>query len=364
MAGRATRRRVATRFAQRSGHRRLTEPRGPRPSPRRRQAPSGFIGTQAITGPSESDFSRLGGAEIDTYRHNIVWRLVEVRPGRYDWTRYDRLFARAAANGVRVMPVLVGSPTWINRDIHHPPITYAGRQAYYRFVSAVVERYGPTGVLEAQPRGSAGVAARHFQIWNEPNLPNWWNDRADPAEYAQLLKGAARAARLARPEAEIVMAGIPETRNSRVISIASFLRGVYRVPGARDAFDYVAVHPYARTPSGVIDLVEHTRSVMNAAGDRDKKIWVTEFGWATGGGHPDFSVSFARQAMYLRQTYGELISRRRSLGVRGAVWYLFRDWTDHRDSLGGWPTRAGLLTTSGAAKPAWRALVELARPSR
>ena len=99
-----------------------------------------------------------------------------------------------------------------------------------------------------------------------------------------------------------------------MISIASFLRGVYRVPGARDAFDYVAVHPYARTPSGVVDLVEHTRSVMNAAGDRDKKIWVTEFGWATGGGHPDFSVSFARQALYLRQTYGALIGRRAASG--------------------------------------------------
>ena len=258
-----------------------------------------------------------------------------------------------------------GSPPWINRDIHHPPITYAGRQAYYRFVSAVVERYGPTGGFwRALPRGSAGAAARHFQIWNEPNLPNWWNDRADPAEYAHLLKGAARAARLASPEAEIVMAGIPETRNSRVISIASFLRGVYRVPGAREAFDYAAVHPYARTPAGVLDLVEHTRSIMNASGDRNKKIWVTEFGWATGGGHPDFSVSFARQALYLRQTYGALISRRASLGVRGALWYLFRDSSDLRDSLGGWQARTGLRTSSGEAKPAWRSLVDIARPSR
>jgi len=331
------------------------------PAPATAQAPPGFVGTQALTDPTDEEFRRLGSAGITTYRHNIVWRYVEGHRGHYAWARYDRLFARAARKGVRVMPVLVGSPRWANRDVHHPPTTYEGRQAYYRFVGAVVKRYGPTGQLwKTQPRASAAFAARNFQIWNEPNLPNWWNDDPDPVEYVRLLKGAAREARMASPAAEIVMAGIPETRHPRVISIASFLRSVYRVPGAREAFDYVAVHPYARTPTQVVDLVERTRAAVNAGGDRETKIWVTEFGWATGGGHPDFSVSSARQASYLRSTLRELLSRRGSLGVRGALWYLFRDSPE----LGSWQSRTGLRTASDAAKPAWRALVDIARPTR
>ncbi len=327
------------------------------PGPASAAAPPGFVGVQSYSKLFMPDHTRLYNARIGVQRQNVAWREVEARRGHYDWRRYDWQFEHASNAGIRVMPVLVGSPAWASDDVHHPPLTSEGRLAYYRFVHAVVKRYGPEGSFWGTRPGL--IRPRLFQIWNEPNLPNWWNDDPDPAEYARLLKGAAQAVRTASPSAEVVAAGLPESRNSRVMTIRSFLRGLYRVPGARDAFDYLALHPYSKTPEGVLDLVRRARVAMRDGGDRAKKVWITEFGWSVSGGHSDFSVSPDVQAAYLKQTYRALISNRTRLGISGAIWFLYRDPPPEGPDLGRWQNRTGLFTSRDNPRPSWRALVEV-----
>jgi exo-beta-1,3-glucanase (GH17 family) len=89
----------------------------------------------------------------------------------------------------------------------------------------------------------------------------------------------------------------------------------------------------------------------------DKKVWVTEVGWGTGGKPGPLTVSPGRQAEFVKQT----ITKLHALGVRGVVIFQWRDPKPFPGRRDIWPYYAGLLGQDGTPKPALAAFEEAAR---
>src|ERR1700743_38691 len=58
---------------------------------------------------------------MNIFRHWFMWSAIEVAPGKYDWSDYDRIMDLAAKNGIKVvLEELVGcAPEWAFRKYPH-----------------------------------------------------------------------------------------------------------------------------------------------------------------------------------------------------------------------------------------------------
>ena len=333
--------------------------------------PAGFlVGTQSGN-PTETDMNRVRQADIPVFRAQITWASVEPkappstnrRKHTYDWDRYDRMFESAASNEVRIVPVLLGSPSWASMDTRWLPLRgkpgYADwkRQAFYDFAKAAAKRYGSTGEFWTERRAELGIGTpgalrvRHWQIWNEPNLKNyWWNDpdTGSAAEYAQLLRSTAPALKAGDPNAVVVAAGLPWSSYA-TMTPPQFIEKMF---AARATADIVAIHPYGKTPDSVMTGVRAARTSLNKYRPKSP-IWLTEFGWASSGPDSTFKVSPATQAQYLRLTYRKLWAEPR-LGVQSAMWFNLVDQTPPAKDA--WYYHTGLFKRDGTEKTSWKAM--------
>ena len=277
--------------------------------------------------------ARQHEAGIRVIRQPFAWNEFEANPERYD------AFVRAAADaGIRVLPVLVGPEPGAQPadDGMRPP---HDAEAYGEFAAAVARRYGPGGSVRTR------LPIRSWQIWNEPNIPSWWGTGPDPEGYTEILRAASEAIRRVDRDAEIVAAGVPESRLG--IPGPRFLERVYAAGGG-DAIDTVAAHAYAETPA---EVAERVRAIRRVA-PREDRLWVTEVGWGTGGRDGPLRVDPETQARYLTETFRRL----GALRVRGVVWFQWRDPDPFPGRREIWPFFAGLLTHDGRPKPALAAL--------
>src|SRR3954452_5875280 len=65
-------------------------------------------------GTLDSRLDQLDALGVEVVRVTVDWRATEPRPGVYDWTRADRLFAGLHAHGIAPLVTLYGSPGWAN----------------------------------------------------------------------------------------------------------------------------------------------------------------------------------------------------------------------------------------------------------
>ena len=317
-------------------------------------APSGFVGLQSWKSPTSAQLDALRRAKVKVLRAQMSWASVQPRKGQpYRWDHYDRLFAAAGRQGITVLPVLVGSPAWAASKQPYPPNSSSNRLAFYKFAQTAVSRYRPNSAFWTQ-RGINGavVGAKSWQVWNEPNLGNYWNGRPNAAEYARLVRGTDQAIKRGNPGATTILAGLPYS--PRAVTPPAFLRAMFRAdPKIYDAFGSAAVHPYARTPSYAIDYgVRPFRAALNRLLPRgvSRSIWVTEIGWATGRPDGRFQVREATQARNLELFYNKLLAIKKSHRIKGAIWYSFAD----RPRARWWAERTGLFRSNGrSAKPSW-----------
>lgn len=188
----------------------------------------------------------------------------------FDWAAADRIVTAAAAEGLKLVPLLDGDPA---TDFAPP----SDLEAYAAWAGEFARRYGDT--------------ISHYMIWDEPNLSSHWGgDPVNPSEYAALLSAAAGAIRSADSDAVIVTGPLAPTTETGPDNLAEplFLEALYRA-GAADAFDIVAVKPYG-FDSGPDDRtvnIDHlnfsrailAREVLTAQGDGEKAVWAGNWGW-------------------------------------------------------------------------------------
>src|SRR5215471_13097346 len=69
--------------------------------------------------PPEADWARdhatAARIGMNTFRHWFMWEAIEVAPGKYDWSDYDRMMDLAAQNGIKVViaEFVTSAPEWV-----------------------------------------------------------------------------------------------------------------------------------------------------------------------------------------------------------------------------------------------------------
>lgn len=223
-------------------------------------------------------FELMEQMHVSVVRVDFDWSAIESERGRYDWSYPDRIVTQAEARGMQVLALLTYTPNWArppDTTSHAPP-----RQVgdFAGFARAAAARYAPRGV-------------HSWEIWNEPNISDFWSPRPDVDAYGALFLAAADAIRDVDGDATVITGGLTrgtDTPDGRRLSQTTFLTGLYRNGSARAA-DAIAVHPYSfpalptdtDVVGGFADLPT-LHALTEREGDPGKKIWVTEFGAPTG----------------------------------------------------------------------------------
>jgi hypothetical protein len=335
--------------------------------------PPRFFGVVAQTELGERDFSLMRKGGVRTYRMAISWRSVQRSPeAPLDWTASDRLVRGLVENGIEPLPVLYGSPCFVvecgpddrGQPSPRPPLgSGPAKLAWAAFLNEVVGRYGPVGSFWNDNPSVPRRPVRVWEIWNEPNVPQFYAPKPSVDGYAQLLQISSRAIRLADPGATILLGGLSgDPDKPGAIQGPEFLDGLYRT-GARPDFDAVAVHPYAPHLAGVRSQLVAFREVLASHQDRRTPIWVTELGWgATPSGEGRLVETIVGQAEMLRAAFGLLAAKREEWNIARALWYAWRDPPPGQPACS-WCRSAGLFDAAGDPRPSWPAFTALSTAS-
>ena len=270
----------------------------PRPSPT--PTPTGFgYGIQAhMLGQDHAQIvEAVNDMGFGWIKHQIVWKDFEPSRGNINWGDIDALVNSCHDAGLNVLLSVVKAPAWArgaNADltVDGPP---ANPQDLADFMGAMAGRY--RGKVQA------------YEVWNEQNLHyEWGNEALDANRYVQLLAAAYRAIKAQDPDA-IVVSGAPTPCGDNppvAVDDLTYLERMYQA-GLKNYCDAVGVHPSGynvppdadwRTwsdPSAVFrgpsdnhhhswvfrGTMEGSRNIMVRYGDSGKKLWPTEFGWAS-----------------------------------------------------------------------------------
>jgi hypothetical protein len=324
--------------------------------------PAGFFGVVPLDKPTAADIQLMRSSGVETTRLPIRWGFIEPQPGVRDWTEPDTLIGDMARAGIRTLPVLFGVPGWISPHPARPPIyTAAQRAAWSRFLTDAATRYGSGGTFWQQHPELPPIPVKEWEVWNEANLRGFWDGKPDPRRYLGLLELSGQALRLGDPAAEIVLGGLfPHPRRRYGVSQTKFLNRLYRVRGARAAFDAVGIHPFATRPKGVLEACLELRRLMAQNRDRRTPIWITELGWTTGGvgfARSPYRTSEVTQARRLSQSFRLLIKARRRLRLERTFWHSWRDLAGANQL---WTVEMGLLRSDGTGKPSLAAFSRIA----
>jgi hypothetical protein len=333
-------------------------------SPPADAAPRKFFGVDAWGGypPSAAKFKRLGEGCVGTARIQFYWPQIEPAKGVFDWAAYDSIVSDAVAAHVRILPVLFGTPGWLSPRAENPPLgTQEARAGWRRFVKEAVRRYGPNGLFWQANPTLPNLPIRAWEVWNEESSPTFWYQRVSAHAYARLLRIAHGAARDVDPKATIVVGGIFLYPNRKgAIPWKRYLRDLYGEWHVRRNFEGVAIHPYTPNWHWTEDVMRQTRVLMDNHGDARTGLWITEFGWSSGGNPSAYTRTPQGQAYQLRHVYRMLLGHRRGWLLRSVDWFVWGDRPRQQGEPDWWGLHSGLFNVNGGAKPAWSAYAHVA----
>lgn len=286
-------------------------------------------------GPTDTEL--IDRAGIRFVRDELNWHKTEKQLGVFDFSRHDGWVNDMVSRGIRVIGVLDFANTLYNGKANDPNgVKYAFQtkaelDAYVRYVSKTVEHY----------KGKIDM----FEIWNEPNIPNFWKPETNSIDYATMVKAAAAAIREANPDAYIIAGALGDQNDT------GFLTDLFE-HGAYPYIDAVSYHPYIYpySPDGRYGNKPELMAGITASYGGWKDMIVTEFGWPTSQGSR--GVSEPLQAEYLVKSY--MISA--AVGIKRSAVYDFRDdgtdlsYTEHN---------FGIVHDDFTAKPALIAMRQM-----
>lgn len=276
--------------------------------------PAFGVVTEFTNQPRAQLLKLVGDLGVRWVRQPTQWFALESTRGSYDFAGLDLLVNDLHVQGVNVLLTISGSPTWAtptgDNGAPRDPSDFA------RFMSALATHFS----------GRIGA----YEIWNEPNLALEWGPRVSAPAYVEMLKAVAPVIRAADAHAVIVAAALgPTGYNDPKVGIddvryleqlEAYQNGVYRSVadvqgshpyGYRSAPELLAPErsntgEYTNHPSFYFRRIEQQRLAMIRAGDGDRAMWVTEFGWGSGN-FPEFSdVSEETRAQWTVQAVQQM----------------------------------------------------------
>ncbi len=321
-------------------------------------------------------FDMINGMGFNWVKQQVEWLAYEPAKGQYNWGPLDAIVNTANARGVNVLFSVVKAPKWArpgNTDwsVAGPP---ANPQDFADFMGAMAGRY----------KGRV----RAYEIWNEQNLYyEWGHEPLDAGRYVQLLAAAYNAIKANDPSAYVISGALTPTGvNDGQVAVddAVYLERMYQAGVARYC-DGIGVHPsgYNNPPDATAgswndpsapsfkghrsfffhDTLWTYYAIMRKYGDAGKRLWPTEFGWASTdglGAVPAEGYGYAgdnsqgEQAQFLVQA----MQLARSWGFVGPmfVWNLnFGPVSGAHDEKAAF----GVLRPDWGARPAYAALRDM-----
>jgi hypothetical protein len=228
----------------------------------------------------------------------VRWELIEPEQGQFQWEALDLAMAGARAFGIRPMLSIVTAPDWareagINVERHGPP---ANNEDYVNFVRNILQRFD--GQVYA------------IEVWNEQNLDREWTSMQglSARNYVELLRQTYNMVQEVSSGTIVISGALSPTGLDDGVGAIDDFRYMQQMidNGMLDVADCVGAHhngynisPLVRydavpnDPSasfrGPFDNPHHswsfrstlegyTQRIRNAGSD--KKLCVTEFGWA------------------------------------------------------------------------------------
>jgi hypothetical protein len=304
-----------------------------------------------------TQFASQQAAGVGMIRQTFDWAQIEQSPNVYLYGNYDPFVKAAAEHGIRILPVLFDPPPWRSSK----PATHAANGTYFpkdlndlgTFGAKVAARYGPDGAFWTENPGVPKLPITAYQIWNEPNLPVYSPPKPNAAKYVAMLKAAGAAIKAVDPAAEIVTAGLPDSRLSKP-NLYKFITQMYQA-GAKGSFDTIGINPYAPTATSLIAKLKKIRGIMSRFGDSSASLWVTEMGWSDVGPGSPFRVGKSGQAKRIKQAVAALKRAKASLKLRGFFYFAWKDGKPYSGHSDFWGLHTGLLRKNGSRKPAFAA---------
>jgi len=301
------------------------------------------------TAELNKNFADMEAMGVQWVRFDIAWN--DIQSGgssSYNWGPYDNVVNAARQHNLKILGILDFAPTWAQQpscagQFACPP---NGTSSFATYVTAAVNHYKPLGVS-------------YWEIWNEPNITNFWLTPS-PSAYTALLKAAYTAIKKVDSSATVISAGLaPAATDGTNYEQYDFIKGMYAA-GAHGSFDALGDHPYCYsdqagclgTPDGnewwqMAQTSQNIRQLMVANGDSSKKIWMTEFG------APTNVYTEAQQAQMMQQAY----TLAASYSWAGPLfWYTYQDGGTDKTNVEDW---FGVLRADGSQKPAYTTYKQL-----
>jgi hypothetical protein len=301
----------------------------------------------------ETNLQAQASLGIGLIRQKFDWASIETSAGHYDLSYHDEFVAAAASKGITILPILFNTPQFhlgrTNGTNACPPRDNATLAAY---AQALVRRYGPNGTLWAERPGVPRVPIRSWQIWNEPNLWMYWCGKPNARQYVAMLRTVGKAIKQVDRRAQIVTAGLPDSKMKKTVPLMRFIDQMYRAKAAK-YFDSLAINSYAKDHRHLGRMLTAVRKRMNARRDRRGQIWITEIGWGDRGPRHRFVVGPQGQATRIAKSLALIRKSRRALRLRGVVYFSWRDGAPYAPNFADqWGLHTGLLDINGQPKPA------------
>ncbi len=203
-------------------------------------------------------------------RVDFNWADVEAGgKNQLNWGTLDSIVAQASARNIHIFGSIGHTPSWASRngERNAPPLN---SDDWYDFVYACVNRYS--------------YWVRHWGMWNEPNLQEFWT--GNWIDYTTLIlipgHGAAKAA---NPECFVLA---PELSDKNRVDTLEFLNFVMEDAGS--CIDIVTQHSYGSMASDVTHFIDNFLYPALQIHAPGKELWLTETGWRTDTQGEDFQA--------------------------------------------------------------------------
>lgn len=265
----------------------LLFPRGSVPIPHTSVNPYGanfFLDREVEHWKQERTLEMARAAGVGWIKQLFAWEEIEpLSKGEFDWAKYDRIVGLAEQYGMQIIARLDRPPDWTRQ---------ASTDGGSRFKTRPPDDLADYGDFVFEFVGRYKGRVRHIQIWNEPNLTAEWGfQRVDAVAYTRLLEIAYRRAKEADPDVVVLSAPLAITLEDASMrgnhNDLIFLEQMYQA-GAGDYFDILSANAFGldlppEDPPDPYVLnfrrVELQRQIMERYGDKNKPIWINEYGW-------------------------------------------------------------------------------------
>lgn len=301
---------------------------------------------------------QLRDGHLRHIREDVSWAVVEPTPGARRWGRYDALFASAARRGLKILPLIQGTPGWAGPTRTTVP---DDPTAYAEFVGRFAARYGRDGTFWAANPDLPNLAPTWFEIWNEPVFRTTTAGDINPGRYARLYQAVVRQARVVAPRARFLLYahGPVQLGDGRWVQWIDELFAA--VPDLAQDIHGISTHPYSNDlrsydPQRGHDQFSRIRTYKQRFKDfgADVPLWITEMGWSTCTLRPR-CVSSAKQASLVRELMTRLRTTYRGL-VAATYFYSYANPGENpRDP----EHHFGLVGFHRTPKPAWKELTAI-----